>query len=215
VAWIATGHTADDQAETVLFRILRGTGMHGLAGIPTTRPLAGNCLLVRPVLTCRRADVLHYLQDNRLSYCVDATNADTAFTRNRIRCHLLPQLMQDYNPRVVEVLTTLAEQAGEMATLLHVSAAKLLIQAELPRGGAWVVLQRAPLLAAPSLVVVECLRQIWLREGWPLGPFHRALWRQVEQVIAGSPPRLACPGGVIVERKENIVRVARNPHLQG
>ncbi|MCU0607474.1 MAG: tRNA lysidine(34) synthetase TilS [Candidatus Edwardsbacteria bacterium] len=104
---IATGHTADDQAETLLMRLLRGTGLAGLAGIPRR-----NGAYVRPLLDVRRADVLRYLTGQRLAFRRDATNDDDAITRNRIRRRLIPELRR-YSPRIVEHLCRLADTAGD------------------------------------------------------------------------------------------------------
>jgi tRNA(Ile)-lysidine synthase len=104
-ARVALGHTADDQAETVLFRILRGTGVRGLAGIPHCRGR-----LIRPLLDVRREEVLRYLRRRGLSWIDDPSNADRRFARARIRHDWLPALARE-NPRVVEALLALAADA--------------------------------------------------------------------------------------------------------
>lgn len=105
---VATGHTLDDQAETVLFRILRGTGLTGLAGI---RPVADK--LVRPLLETRRGDIRTWVKEHRLEFREDASNSESRFARNRIRHELLPQLERDWNPRLTEVLAGMATVAAE------------------------------------------------------------------------------------------------------
>ncbi len=106
---IAVGHTRDDQAETVLFRLMRGSGLAGLAGIlPVTREG-----LIRPLLDVGRAEVVAYLQTQRISWREDHTNLESRFTRNRIRRDLLPQLASQYNPSISEVLTQVAEMARD------------------------------------------------------------------------------------------------------
>ena len=89
--YVVTAHTADDQAETILHRILRGTGVGGLGGMSRTRPL-GLATLLRPLLTFRRAELEAYLHDLGQPYCDDSSNRDVRFTRNRIRHELLPWL---------------------------------------------------------------------------------------------------------------------------
>ena len=103
---IVTGHTADDQAETVLMRLLRGTGVTGLAGIP---PRRGE--IVRPLLAVRREEILAYLRARELSYCHDASNDSLDMTRNRLRLELLPLLERDYAPGVGARLEQLAVMA--------------------------------------------------------------------------------------------------------
>ena len=102
---IALGHTADDQAETVLFRIVRGTGMAGLAGIPYQRGP-----FVRPLLDVRRAEILAFLAKRKVDFFTDPSNANRRYTRARIRHDVLPMLAQE-NPRVVDALLCLAEEA--------------------------------------------------------------------------------------------------------
>jgi tRNA(Ile)-lysidine synthase len=104
-ARVALGHTGDDQAETVLFRIVRGTGLAGLAGIPYARGR-----FVRPLLDVRRAAVLAFLKRRRLSFVEDPSNRDRRFTRTRVRHEWLALLGRE-NPRVVEALLALAREA--------------------------------------------------------------------------------------------------------
>ena len=113
---ILTGHTLDDQAETVLLRLIRGTGLRGLAGIHpriVVEDENGNTYgeIVRPLLTTRRRDLQQYLNDIGQSWREDATNASTKFTRNRVRKLLLPVLESEFNPSVAENLAELAEIA--------------------------------------------------------------------------------------------------------
>ena len=90
---IATGHNLDDQAETVLHNIFRGSGIRGLSGIKIITPIMENIYLVRPLLKGSRKEILEYLHENKLEYRIDSTNMDTKFTRNRIRHEILPLLV--------------------------------------------------------------------------------------------------------------------------
>src|SRR5438034_898661 len=87
--WIATGHTANDQAETILHRLLRGAGLKGLRGIAENRPLAHGLRLIRPLLDVPRSEVMDYLQAEGQSFRHDSSNFDRRLTRNRIRHELL------------------------------------------------------------------------------------------------------------------------------
>jgi tRNA(Ile)-lysidine synthase len=104
---VAVGHTRSDQAETVLFRILRGSGTSGLAGI---RPSTADGI-VRPLLEVDRADVEAFLRGRGIAWRDDSTNASPAFARNRIRHDLLPALERDWNPRIRETLVHTADWA--------------------------------------------------------------------------------------------------------
>ena len=109
---MAIGHTRDDQAETVLHRVIRGTGVRGLAGIPARRALGEGLTLVRPLLNISRQEIRDHLAAIGQPYRDDASNADPARTRARIRHDLLPKLAADYNPRVADALVRLARLAG-------------------------------------------------------------------------------------------------------
>jgi tRNA(Ile)-lysidine synthase len=102
---VALGHQSDDQAETVLFRIVRGTGLRGLAGIPYRRGP-----FIRPLLDVSRAEIARYVARRSLPFVEDPSNADAHYTRARIRHRLLPLLAEE-NPRVREALVALAAAA--------------------------------------------------------------------------------------------------------
>jgi len=110
---IAVGHNLNDQAETVLMRILRGTGLRGLGAIrfatrrdPTAQPKrnADGPLLVRPLLNIPRKEIIAYLRSNKIPYRTDKSNLSADFTRNKIRNKLLPQLEKEFNPNIQETL---------------------------------------------------------------------------------------------------------------
>jgi tRNA(Ile)-lysidine synthase len=111
---IATAHQADDRAETVLIRLLRGAGPAGLAVLPPRAPLADTALeLVRPLLRARRTDVMAHLARHRIPFANDPSNADARFVRTRVRREVLP-LLAEIDPAVVDHLTALADDlAGQ------------------------------------------------------------------------------------------------------
>jgi tRNA(Ile)-lysidine synthase len=206
-AWVATGHTADDQAETVLHRLLRGAGLKGLRGIAARRPLSGGVMLLRPLLATTRAEVMAYLHEIGQPYCLDRTNADPTFTRNRIRQRLLPLLADEYNPAIVACLGRLAEQAEEAYAAEESEARALLAAAELPRAGAVLVFDPARLGAASRPRVREMFRLVWEREGWPVGSMGFDAWEQVTAVARGEATAADLPGGVRVVRRGRVVTV--------
>ncbi|MBX3469768.1 MAG: tRNA lysidine(34) synthetase TilS [Planctomycetes bacterium] len=129
---VAVGHTADDQAETVLLRALRGAGLAGLSGIPRRRALGEGVVLVRPLLRATRAEVEDYLRARGLDRLVveDGSNRDRRFLRNRLRHDVLPLLREQVNPRADEALRRLAAQARKARRHLDGAAAALLAEAE-------------------------------------------------------------------------------------
>lgn len=123
---IATGHNADDQAETVLHRLIRGSGLRGICGMRAMRPLAPdtNILLVRPLLETPRKDILEHLGDRGLAARFDSTNFDTDFLRNKIRHSLLPLIEAGYNPMFRDALLRTARAADHANEFLALHAEK-------------------------------------------------------------------------------------------
>lgn len=113
-AIIATAHHADDRAETVLLRLFRGAGLRGLAVLPLRATAAGapDVQIVRPLLRARRADVLAHVARRRLAFASDPSNEDPRYGRTRVRRDLMP-LLAALDPRIVEHLTAVADEAGE------------------------------------------------------------------------------------------------------
>lgn len=111
---IATGHTADDRAETFLLRLLRGSGPRGLAVLPPLAPFPvpaeadANLALIRPLLRARRSDVLLHLQRHNLTFAQDPSNVDPRFSRVRVRRELIP-LLEEMSPQIVQHLSFLAD----------------------------------------------------------------------------------------------------------
>ncbi len=134
---ILTAHTLDDQAETVLMKLLRGAWTEGLSAIHPVLTLAKGRIL-RPFLHTHRAEIERFLTQSSQPWRSDSTNADTAFTRNRIRHELLPQL-RTYNPKFDQTLAHLAELAREEESRWQTELSRLLPQLLLPgkpvRGG--------------------------------------------------------------------------------
>jgi len=119
---IATGHTLDDQAETVLMRVVAGTGIRGLGGI---RPVRGR--IIRPLIDARHADAEHFCRALGLRPRRDPTNADTTFLRNAVRAELLPVLADRFNARSAEALARLSDLARDDDALLDEIAAAALV----------------------------------------------------------------------------------------
>ncbi len=119
----ATAHNADDAAETMLMNLFRGTGLTGLAGIPSRRPLVKKTQLVRPLLQLSREEILEYAGLRELEWYEDETNTLTRFTRNKVRHDLLPKLKEEYNPKIVESLNRTAQLLrradGFIDSLIH------------------------------------------------------------------------------------------------
>lgn len=118
---IATAHNKNDKAETVLMRIIRGTGIDGLCAIKYKR----DDNVIRPILDIERESIEWYCGEKNLSYCTDSTNSDTEYTRNRIRNELIPLIEKNYNPSVIESLCSLSDNASEDSDFINGYAERL------------------------------------------------------------------------------------------
>jgi len=209
---VLAAHTLDDQAETVLLRLLRGSGADGLSGIEPVRELdeKNGVLLARPLVCwARRAETERYCLERGISPRVDAMNADERFARVRVRRSLLP-LMQTFNGRIVEALARSAQLLREDSAALELAAGELLFEAcEKEDESAATHTTAAPRLRlevlrrAPVALRRRALRQ-WLARGrGDLRRLEMAHLLAVESLLEGERGgrRVELPGGAIVRRK--------------
>ena len=121
---IATAHTLDDQAETMLLRIFRGSGLRGLAGIPYKRGLNGR-QVIRPLLSSEKKDLQLLLKENRIPFHIDKTNRSFIFTRNRLRHYLLPKIAAHFNPQIKKTLSHLQIISSDIQDYLEKVSLKI------------------------------------------------------------------------------------------
>jgi tRNA(Ile)-lysidine synthase len=195
--FVAVAHTADDQAETILHHIVRGTGLAGLRGMPVSRTLGEGVRLIRPLLRVTRADVEHYLRGIGQPFRDDLTNVDPRFTRNRMRHELLPLLRNEFNPQIGEVLRTLGTQAEEAQAVVERAAAALLDKALADASPELARLDCRALEGEPRHLVREVLRLFWRRQGWPDGGMTFEHWDAAASLATGAAREaLTLPGGI-------------------
>ena len=159
---VAVGHTRSDQAETVLFRFLRGSGTAGLAGV---RPVTSDGV-VRPLLAVGRDEVEQFLRDRGIAWREDSSNASPQFARNRIRHDLLPQLASQWNPGIREILANTADWAQAEEAYWAAEIDRLAAGRLLERDGAigWCAAPSRGPRATRAASVLIMLRQSWR---WP------------------------------------------------
>jgi tRNA(Ile)-lysidine synthase len=201
---VALGHTADDQAETVLMRLLQGAGPRGLAGIP---PVRGP--YIRPLIELRRLEILSELKARNLSWVEDPSNRDPKFLRNRIRHDLLPLLAGDYNPRIVEALCRVGLLSRSLAETLDQAAERELDRLAVPSVDDALTLPESALLELPPGIAVAVLRLALLRLG-ATGPLRGWSQRALELLLRGSQPRAPLwIEGIAIERGSGRIRFTR------
>ncbi len=190
-AAIAVAHTRDDQAETLLLRLLRGAGATGLGGM---RPRNGD--VVRPLLAVSRQEVLAHLRERGLAWREDPSNADPAHRRNRVRHELLPYLEARFNPGIRAALARTASLLADEAAHVRAEAEALVARIAREEDGA-LALRRATLAEAPAAVARAAIRQALLRCGGlaQVGALHVERILQLARAKAPSGRRLPLPGG--------------------
>lgn len=194
---IAVAHNQNDQAETMLFRFARGTGIAGAGGI---RPVNG--CIIRPLLTCSRKEIEAYLQDRNICWREDASNADTEYTRNCLRHHVLPVLEREVNERTVMHLAALAEEMQQVQVYMEKQAKKQADQCVSQSGtGRWSLDIRAFEQAEP-IMQSYLLREILRRTGHPMRDVSRVHIEAVRALAQGQSGRMTVlPGGTEVRRE--------------
>lgn len=217
--WIMTGHTMNDQAETVLHHLIRGTGWRGMRGIAPSRRLSlpdnddakpiklrDSLTLVRPLLNSTRSDVLDFLDQRQINAKHDSSNDDPRFMRNRLRHQVMPVLDLLVNRQAVRHLAQLSERARRMYPLIRRSARRLLKKATLPAADGVFVLDQRIFSRAKEDTLQEALQQLWQKNGWPIGRMNTARWNEVMEVCRLQRPQVQLPGGIVVRYKLQVVQ---------
>lgn len=207
--FVAVAHTANDQAETILHRILRGTGIRGLAGMARARPL-GHATLVRPLLSVHRNELAGYLADLGQPCCEDESNRSQRFTRNRIRLDTLPRLSRQYNRALPEALLRLGELAGEAQAVIDQQVGLWFDRAVSIEGPEAVLVDLAQLVGQPSYLIRELLLAVWRRQNWPLQSLGRSKLDELGALAqTTASPRRTFPGGISVEVVDRRMRLSK------
>jgi tRNA(Ile)-lysidine synthase len=209
---VAVAHTADDQAETILHHVLRGTGIAGLSGMSMTRPLDDALQLVRPLLEVTRADVETYLKGIGQDFRTDDSNTELSFTRNRIRHSLLPSLKREFNPQVEQALLRLGRQAADVRAMTEELAGRLLDSALIEKNEMICRIDCTRFTGEPVHLVRECFSLLWKRQNWPRKRMGFADWNRLATMIRadqtdGSADTL--PGHIEAARRGTLLVLRR------
>lgn len=198
---IAVAHNQNDQAETVLMRLCRGSGLKGLCGIA---PVRGN--IIRPLLFCSRQEIEAYCHQNTLDYCTDDTNFQDAYTRNKIRIHLLPWLENQLNTKAVEHIAATSMVVAEEEAYLETVAQAYYEKALVVQQGDSLVLKIQALLDMPGVMCNRVLRKALQEVGGSLENVTQEHIGQLEGLLRKTTgKRLSLPSDVsAVIQYENL-----------
>jgi len=202
---VAVGHHADDQAETILHRVLRGTGLRGLAGMRPSRPLGpgSDVRVIRPLLRQTRQSLRAYLADSGIAHREDRTNATNEPMRNRLRNQVLPLLESEVNPQVREALTRLGEQAYWLEAYLAETVERTFETLILSRTDQSLALNAEAVTRKSRIVQAELVRMAYRSFG--LGEqdlaFHHLVSALELAADPGSGKQVQLPQGMVVEKR--------------
>ena len=205
---LATAHNLDDQAETVLQRILRGSGPDGLGGIPER---SSDGFVVRPLLRIPREEILSYATAQGLSWREDPSNADPTFARARLRASWLPGLRDAFNPRLLRAIGDLAEAQRRdsewIAEIVEGEAERFLSEED---GG--LRIERSGWEALPDALARRVVRLALRRTGAARDISRVHLERVVNTLRSGRPgSRIELPGGLELACEHDAFRLRRTP----
>lgn len=201
--FIAVAHNADDQCETVIQRIVRGTGIHGLKGIPFTREDEHGFTVIRPLLAVTRKEIEEYIRDNGLEPNYDESNLELEYTRNRIRLELIPYMEEHLNPGVKESLWSLSEIAGMEDDYMEQEARRYLRKAQREKRNVLDVDELKRLHPAMEYRVLE----MFLRQMDGEEQLGKSILDNVVKLAESENPsaKINLPDGYLLRRQYNLL----------
>lgn len=188
---IATAHTADDNLETMIFHLARGSGAAGLSGIP---PVRGR--IIRPLIECERTQIEAYLAQNNQSWCTDCTNQTDDYARNRIRHAVIP-VLRELCPAAAVNAVHAAQLLRQDNEYLDAQAAQIEPDCEVLR-------------AAPSVLRTRRLRQLMQAAGVPMGEVGGRQMQAAERLVQTGRGQLSLPGGIVLRCRNGVLETVKN-----
>ncbi|WP_153558259.1 tRNA lysidine(34) synthetase TilS [Roseimaritima sediminicola] len=201
--WVAVGHTREDNVETLLHQMLRGCGPQGLAGMPRSRELVADVMLIRPLLQLPRGDLRAALKARGQPWREDASNAQLHYKRNWLRHHLLPEIEQQY-PGAGQRLAQTIQQQADVLQVLDAAADRWLEQCVRFAPGRLTVRDQS----AAEATIVRALQKAWDRQRWSRGGFSAEHWQRIARAISNpqAPPQ-TLPGNIRLHRHGSELRL--------
>jgi tRNA(Ile)-lysidine synthase len=201
---IATGHTLDDQAETVLMRIITGSSPAGVAGIPPVRQ-DGDFKFIRPLIRTQKKDIQYYLKASGQEHVEDRTNLDVRIKRNRVRLEVLPQL-EKVNPRIKRSLANLADAFRE-DFLLPIKEEEKASRRNIKEGKDFIVIKIADLVLQPKMLRKAIFKESIKRAGGNIKKLTYRHWMDMDYLLrAGEKGKsLDFPGGIKATKRDREI----------
>ncbi len=196
---VALAHHMEDNAETMLFQMIRGSGIDGMCGIRPRRIDENGTCYIRPLLGCSREEIEHFLERRGQTFCTDQTNGDVTYSRNRIRSQILPKLAQ-INPRAVLHMNRAAEDLGKLRDMLDALADQAQ-PAVIHPGKQQVALDTAELMKLPEAVRMRLIQRAFAMVSGTKKDLARVHLQAVDALLQmQTGRRIDLPGGLWATR---------------
>jgi len=201
---IATGHTIDDHAETILMRIIKGTTLRGVIGIPSVRE-ENDVSIIRPLIDIEKADIVNFLKKRNIPYRIDNTNYSDIYFRNTVRNRIMPYLSR-YNPRIGRALANLAESLREDFNFIEEEKRKSGVGFSKSRKG--LSLNLKDIIIQPKALRKEIIRDALTKAGANIKKLSYKHWKNFDSFIrlGQKGKRIDLPGGLrILKEKDSLL----------
>ncbi|MDD5137024.1 MAG: ATP-binding protein, partial [Candidatus Omnitrophica bacterium] len=202
---IATGHTLDDQAETILIRLIKGASLKGMAGIAPVRDEVA-CRIIRPIIELEKGEVKRYLDKANIPYRIDRTNEEPIYFRNIVRSEIIP-FLERYNPRLKRVLSNLAGHLREDFEFIAKEKSRAMKGMKSSIQGGAVGLELKTIVVQPRALQKEILRDLLERSGGTVKKLSFRHWKELENLIKlkKKGKSVDLPGGIRAERTSSEI----------
>ena len=200
---IATAHTLNDQAETVLMRIIKGTSLKGLTGIPAVRS-GDNMTFIRPIIEIEKDDIIKFLKSKRISYIIDHTNYENKYFRNIVRNNILPYLSK-YNPKIKRALFNMAMHLTEDRAFIDQAKQMAVSKITHDKGGTSLALK--DIVVQPRAIQREVLRDALMNAGGNIKKLTFRHWKDIECLLRQMPSgkSLDLPGNITISKNKKML----------
>ena len=206
---IATGHTIDDQAETVLMRVVKGSSLKGIAGIAPARDY-GDLRVIRPLIEIEKSEIIRYLDETDIDYRIDSTNSEPIYFRNIIRNEVIPFLAK-YNPRLKRSLFSLAQHLREDYDFISEAKLHLKKGKFCKASSGDVVIKIKDIVIQPAAIQKEVLRDALESSGGEVKRLSYRHWKELESLVRNKPKgsSVHLPGSICVTKSCADITFAR------
>ncbi|MDP8215832.1 MAG: tRNA lysidine(34) synthetase TilS [Candidatus Kaelpia imicola] len=206
---IAVAHNSDDQAETILQRLMRGSGLRGFRGISFKMDMDG-VEIVRPLLSSSRKEIERYLEKNKISPCIDKSNFDTKFNRNKVRHELIPYIEKEFNPNIKELLCKTASNMSQLHSFIEAEVEDVFKRC-VKKESSYVKIKTDRLKRFHSYIMAELVRKAVEVVKGDLKRFEYSHWKEIESLIYERPDNsvVDLPGGIKVRKAKSWITIGR------